>query len=76
MAAVSIFLAIAVQSFFFLRSRTINENSGGSVLLSVSVFAFTIELFVRGVGYFSPTSFLALCGLVKFFCYNKKIKRL
>jgi hypothetical protein len=60
---VSIFVVRAIQAFRFIRK---NESISSLTLLTKCVeISFLIELFIRGVGYFSPTIFLYL---VVYFC--------
>lgn len=53
-----------VRIFVFLRYVRDGSHKRGDVFLAACFYIFIVELFVRGVGYFSPTLFLALaCAL-------------
>ncbi len=49
-----------------LRRAHARGESGARILLLASLVAVLVELFARGVGYFSPSIFLALCGCIEF----------
>lgn len=64
---------LAGRAYHQLRLTSRNGNSGGLILLSACLYTYIIELFVRGTGYFSPTSFLVLCALVGVCCYPRRM---
>jgi len=45
-----------------LRKSEQGGQSGSALFLSASLYTLPIELFARGVGYFSPTLFLGVCA--------------
>lgn len=55
-----IYALLFLWAFRKLRQVRVQSIQGGSIFLISCLFAFVIELFVRGVGYFSPGCFLAL----------------
>lgn len=50
----------------YIKNKEIYEKEGGNVLLLATLVSFFIELFVRGMGYFLPTTFLFLSALFLF----------
>lgn len=65
-------VGLLIYSLFFLwafrqlRQVHAHPKEGGQLFLISCLFAFVIELFIRGVGYFSPTCFLALSAVMGF----------
>jgi O-antigen ligase len=72
LAAIFMIVIQAFRAYLRLKSAKLNDCSGGQILLSASLFTYVIELFARGVGYFSPTGFLVLCALINVYCYEKR----
>lgn len=72
-----LFLFLYVIQFFrlipLLRNVELSFESGGGVFLKVCFLTFFIELFVRGVGYFSPTCFLVLAAMMRFTCVGRML---
>ena len=72
-----LFLLLYVIQFFrlipSLRNVELSFESGGGVFLKVCFLTFFIELFARGVGYFSPTCFLALAAMMRFTCVGRML---
>lgn len=66
--AIIAFVILATRAFFQLRSAYLNNENAANVLFSSILYTFTIEVFFRGTGYFSPTGFLLLCALVAVTC--------
>lgn len=64
--ALLIYVVFFFWAFRKLRQTRANRMPGGRLFLISCLFAFVIELFIRGVGYFSPTSFLALSAVMGF----------
>lgn len=59
-AGLVIYAVLFLWAFRKLRQVRVHPMQGGRLFLISCLFAFVIELFVRGVGYFSPGCFLAL----------------
>lgn len=57
---VLLYLVAFVLAFVWLRNIARSGAEGGGVFLVCSGFMFFVEMFARGVGYFSPTFFLCL----------------
>lgn len=57
---------------FFLEIKQQRTGEKNKLLFQVFVIAFALELFVRGVGYFSPGAFLLLVGLMGLVRKSKK----
>jgi hypothetical protein len=60
---VFVFIVSSFNALMRLRKAERTGESGGRVLLIAGLYTFIVELLFRGVGYFSPSSFLALCGI-------------
>lgn len=65
-AALGIYIVFFFWAFRQLRQARAHQIPGGRLFLISCLFAFIIELFIRGVGYFSPTCFLALSAVMGF----------
>lgn len=65
-AGLGIYVVFFFWAFRQLRQSRAHQISGGRLFLISCLFAFIIELFIRGVGYFSPTCFLALSAVMGF----------
>ncbi|MBC7489917.1 MAG: hypothetical protein H7240_08125 [Glaciimonas sp.] len=63
-AGLLIYIVFFFWAFGQLRNAHANRISGGRLFFISCLFAFVIELFIRGVGYFSPTCFLALSAVM------------
>lgn len=68
------YLILFKRALFQLRSRDFVLNSSRvDLLCSVFIFSFFIELFVRGVGYFSPSFYFFIVALFLLRKRDKKI---
>ena len=67
-AALAIYVPLFLHTFFKLRRVRKVGGASGELLLIACLFTFAIELFARGVGYFSPTCFLALSAMIALAC--------
>jgi len=68
------YLKISFQAVIFLRKQILLINHRRNLkhqLVAAIIFAFSVELFVRGTGYFSPGVFLFIFAL---FYYKKYIR--
>jgi hypothetical protein len=59
------YMLFFVRSFLFLRNSQGGNKNNGEIFLAACFFMFVVELFVRGVGYFSPTLFLAMAAAMR-----------
>ena len=60
-------LVMSFKAFLRLRKSEQGGQSGSALFLSASLYTLPIELFARGVGYFSPTLFLGVCAALMAF---------
>lgn len=60
---VGMLIILSLKALIRLRLAERTGECGGQLLLSASLYTFIVELLLRGVGYFSPSCFLALCGI-------------
>jgi hypothetical protein len=68
------YLKISLEAFGFLKKQILIINNRQNLkhqLVAVIIFAFSVELFVRGAGYFSSGVFLFIFALF----YYKKYMR-
>jgi hypothetical protein len=61
------YLLYFLRALLLLRRARVRPSAAnpGDVLLTACLYVFIVELFVRGVGYFSPTLFLALAAAMR-----------
>ena len=57
-------IVLSTKAFFRLRAASRSGESGAILFSLGSVYTLIIELFARGVGYFSPTLFLGACSII------------
>lgn len=57
-------IVLSAKAFFRLRAARRSGESGAILFSLGSVYTLIIELFARGVGYFSPTLFLGACSII------------
>ena len=74
LVGLAVVVVLVAGAFLRLRAARQTGDNGGGLLLAASLYSFLIELFARGVGYFSPTFFLALSALVGIICFNNQAK--
>lgn len=77
-ALVATFTLLVAVSIFKLRGRRGRERVSGAITLALaSVVAFSIEMFVRGAGYFTPTTLLLLTALPIAWttCFGKSLEQ-
>lgn len=72
-AALVTYLYLFFRALRRARSASL-YGSGGELFLAACIISFSIELFVRGVGYFTPTCFLALSGVFWTTCLRRESK--
>lgn len=71
-AMVSVYVLIVLIAWRRIRASASSRLAGGPLFLAVCVYSMSTEVFARGVGYFTPSVFLALGGLFWLICLRRR----
>ena len=71
------YLIIVFRSYLFLRSKVyvLNNSDTCAIFFMSTILASSVEFFVRGMGYFSPSLFLFYAGVFFYFRWSRTLLR-